>query len=354
MKLLTVIPYCQKDLDITAKLLELIHELANVIVPIESPLLLAADSAVSRSDIDAIAAVARKTFPWVKTMIVPVPSNGWAPTHMFRIIAAQINASYRLPFFWMEPDCIPLKRDWLARLEEAYDNCPRRYLGALVNQSADPSLPSVHMTGCGIYPNDAIVDFRTIEGLNTQAWDIAGAKLIVPKAEHTPLIQHYWGMKDLPPVFVAQKLPDSPKNHLTMDFIRPDAVVFHRSKDGKLVDLVMGRLRKPTSNPEYSTASPLHFPAGELQPGTFEETSPVKEVEPDGKSPGWGATVETFKKMADGSWVCGQTGQILSDKEYSERIERLKGTFAKVEPAKPKPAPKQQKKTPAPTPVTTQ
>lgn len=243
MKLLTIIPYCTNDLPITTKLLEWINELAATDVFTNGPLLLAADSAVPRSDIDRLAAIARKSWRWVRTMIVTVPADGWAPTLMFRTISSHVVANYRLPFFWMEPDCIPLVPSWLRQLQDAYEECPKRYMGALISQTEDPALPAVHMTGCGIYPNDAIEDFMTIKDLKTQAWDIVSAPTIVPRCENTQLIHHFWGLKDLPPVFVDQRLPDSPKNHVTLDFIRKDAVLFHRSKDGKLIDLLRASFR---------------------------------------------------------------------------------------------------------------
>jgi hypothetical protein len=265
MKLLTIIPYCTNDLPITTKLLEWINELAARDIFTNGPLLLAADSAVPRSDIDRLAAIARKSWRWVRTMIVTVPADGWAPTLMFRTISSHVVANYRLPFFWMEPDCIPLVPSWLRQLQDAYEECPKRYMGALISQTEDPALPAVHMTGCGIYPNDAIEDFMTIKDLKTQAWDIASALTIVPRCENTQLIHHFWGLKDLPPVFVHQRLPDSPKNHVTLDFIRKDAAVFHRSKGGELIDLLRQKLHReiPTISRGKEAASNIVGPGGE-------------------------------------------------------------------------------------------
>lgn len=67
------------------------------------------------------------------------------------------------------------------------------------------------------------------------AFDIATAPVVVPQATNTPLIQHFWGKKNLPPTFAPEKLPDSPVNTFTLANLNPDAVVFHRNKDVTLL-----------------------------------------------------------------------------------------------------------------------
>jgi hypothetical protein len=71
-----------------------------------------------------------------------------------------------------------------------------------------------------------------------QAWDIGCAEAVVPKSADTKLIQHYWGLPELPPVFVKARDADSPKNFLTLDFIKPEAVIFHRDKTHSLLPLL--------------------------------------------------------------------------------------------------------------------
>ena len=83
--------------------------------------------------------------------------------------------------------------------------------------------------------------YNEIETLKTEnvAWDIEAAASIVPRAEDTKLIRHFWGTKEQPPVFVDERKPDSPPNHQAIEFaFRDGAVLFHRSKDGTLIDLL--------------------------------------------------------------------------------------------------------------------
>ncbi len=55
---------------------------------------------------------------------------------------------------------------------------------------------------------------------------------LVPMAQHTPLVQQFWGPSyDMPPVFVTARTEADPPNAVTLDFVRNDAALFHRVKD---------------------------------------------------------------------------------------------------------------------------
>lgn len=239
--LLIVLPYCTKDVDLAD---ELIRWVSEIHTPTAAGILLAADDKVPRDRIESIQKIAKATFNFAKTMLIPVAEGGWPPNTMFLRVAHQINEQYRWPFFWMEPDCVPLVPDWLEQLENNYNECPKRFMGALITQDKDPSLPKVHLTGCAIYPRDCYDIFEKIESIKSgqQAWDIGGASEVVPRSANTKLIQHYWGLPDLPPAFVKARAPDSPKNFLTLDFLKPESVIFHRDKTHSLIPLLRSRL----------------------------------------------------------------------------------------------------------------
>ena len=68
------------------------------------------------------------------------------------------------------------------------------------------------------------------------------------RSHNTPLIQHFWGKPDLAPTFREVKGEHDPENTIPMGFIKPEAVLWHRSKDGTLIDLL--RARKNTETPK--------------------------------------------------------------------------------------------------------
>lgn len=255
--ILVVLPYCQRDAAIAR---ELVSWMAELNTPRAAAILLAADSTVPRETIVEIAEIAKKTFQFVKTMLVPVSAGGWPPNKMFLAITNQINEQYRLPFFWMEPDCIPLTPGWLEELENEYGECPKRFMGPIIQQDSNPGLPKEHLTGCSIYPSDAYLLFKGMEAVKSgqQAWDMAGAALIVPRSMNTNLIFHFWGQPDLAPTFVIKKEAgkEYPRNCFDLTRIPLGAVVMHRNKDGTLIKAL--REIHKINNPSIPPPAPAH------------------------------------------------------------------------------------------------
>jgi hypothetical protein len=252
--ILVVIPYHSADLEITRKLIAWIAELGSCK---PHSLLFAADSAIPQETMRELMDAARPVFHSVKTMIitVPKPAEGqrvWPPNIVFLAVANQVHQLYKFPFLFLEPDAIPIYAGWIDDIAEEYAECPARFMGSIVKQVGQPGLPSEYLNGVAVYPNDAIEVFEKIASVkdSSQAWDIGSASVVVPRAMNTKLIAHFYGEKDLPPMFVQAKLPDSPKNHVTLDFVPMEAAIFHRSKDGKLIDLLMARRKSATPIPE--------------------------------------------------------------------------------------------------------
>lgn len=236
--LLVVLPYHSGDFEIAKKLLDWIVELGSCK---PHSLLLAADSAVPQSTMRELMDIVRPMFHKVETMIVTVPANAaWPPNSMFLQAANQVKENYKHDFLWMEPDSIPIYPGWLDDIAEEYGECPKRFMGSIIHQEGQIGLPADYLNGVAVYPNDAIEILNNLPTVKdgTQAWDIGSASAVIPKAMNTNLIYHFFGTKEMPPVFVSAKMPDSPKNHVTLDFVPLGAALFHRSKDGKLIELL--------------------------------------------------------------------------------------------------------------------
>jgi hypothetical protein len=249
MKILPVIAYHKGDIDITKKLLTWIKDLHDLgKVDKNRTCLMVSDASISDEEKLVVGKMAKAAFGRARTILV-APSGPHAPTSVFLAAAEWIYKCVKGPFLWLEPDCIPLSWNWLGDIENAYKVSPMRFMGPLIRQQSDPTLPSVHLTGCSVYPSDAFLLYDEIETLKTAnvAWDIESASAIVPRCEDTKLIRHFWGTKEQPPLFVDERKPDSLPNHQAIEFaFRDGAVLFHRSKDGTLIDL----LRKKYSTVE--------------------------------------------------------------------------------------------------------
>ncbi len=253
MKLICVLPYCNSDHASATRLLEWIRELDT---KVDHALLLAADDAVPMDTKRSIDALGKSVFASSETIMhkCPQPVNGnyHAPAAMmFSRTAGHIVTCYKpWPWLWMEPDCVPLKSGWLDALADEYEKSPKRYVGPIAKVKQDGVPPTV-MFATAIYPHDATVALTNFcDG--KKAFDMAFSDYVVPRASHTPLIQHIWGAVDDPPTFKASKSESDGKNVGTLAAISKEAVLFHRNKDGSLMDL----LRNPPPITEEQPAEP--------------------------------------------------------------------------------------------------
>lgn len=151
------------------------------------------------------------------------------PNSSFRQVAWDSYMNKKGPFFWCELDCVPLRKDWLDRLEAEYKTCGKPFMGAQVLIETVPE----HMSGNAIYPTNVpeeapLLVMRTEWTPKGQpksfelAFDVAGARDVLPKAYWTNLIQHKFRYKG----FESREEFDS--------VIDPNAVVFHSCKDGSI------------------------------------------------------------------------------------------------------------------------
>lgn len=200
--------------------------------------LLVADAAVQWSDCSRALDLARDCFKSAELICTDKPLLGWpqASNAMFLLAASHVYSTRGQPFFWMEPDCIPLKAGWLDAIEDGHKKCGKPFMGAFVH-SQNPTLPKVSLAGCAVYPPDT---FQRLQGVFPckRAWDVDTASVVIPQAANTLLIQHFFGQIDLAPTFALHKTPYSPINTFTLENLHPNAVVFHRNKDGTLLRIL--------------------------------------------------------------------------------------------------------------------
>lgn len=270
--LLVVIPVHSGDIDLAYKLVSWIGLLdQEVRIAKNRNLLIAADGKLSSDDrLVSLKQAAMDVFKNVRTMIVNVPDDrqGWpkGPNYMLQAIANQIQQTCKLPWLLLEPDCTPLNYNWLQSLETAYHEAPKLFMGDTVTgKIGDKTMK--HMSGVAIYPPNALSHLGETAFLD-QAFDIALAAKLAPKFTDTPLIQHYWGT-NVPPTFVTQRsLTDAP-HVVDVSIIEAEALLFHRCKDGSLIQILADMLLNdrsqtkvedvvpPAINPQVEEAPPV-------------------------------------------------------------------------------------------------
>jgi len=189
--------------------------------------------------------------------------SGWPPVHgwpqgsnsLLRMALSMADDKKSGPWIWLEPDAIPLKRGWLDAIRKEYTACGKRYMGN-VYVCDNPQLPNRLMSGIGVYPADAkeeLEHFTTTQ----YAWDVEAARFLVENCAHTKLIHHFWGIMGMPPTFAAARTSESPPNTFTLESIHKDAVIFHRNKDGTLLELLKQLNSMTVPMPEVETLASI-------------------------------------------------------------------------------------------------
>lgn len=183
--------------------------------------------------------------------------------NLFSQTANHIAKSYRWPWLWLEPHCVPLKPDWREQLAKAYDDQPRAYFGPHIRIKRGAA-EQVFLSRTAIYPVRAVIDLEKHCTTN-MPFEQASAVDVVPKSTKNRLIQRmdFNGLADL-------------------DKIRPDAVLLDNDRTGELVEkLIEETPHIATTGHSNLIIKHSSFPA--WQSDKFIEVPPRKRGWPKGK-----------------------------------------------------------------------
>jgi hypothetical protein len=143
------------------------------------------------------------------------------------------------PFFWLEPDCIPVVPDWLDLIADEYKRGGKPFMGAIVEP--DSHLGRIgrvprHMTGNAIYPDKPYkLAPKIMEATNT-CWDVLAASQILPQCHPTTLIQHDW------------RRPEIQNRQELSKILLPNTALFHSDKYGA-IPRILGSDKAPPPPP---------------------------------------------------------------------------------------------------------
>ena len=153
----------------------------------------------------------------------PFPAEHWpqGPNWSFAC-ASQWCHSQKWDFLLLEPDCVPLRPGWLQGIEREYRGCGRAFMGHYEPPGPDHQM---HLAGVAVYQWETYQ--RTHVHELHRAWDVALGPTLVAEAHQSKTIQQDWGKWNEPPTF---------RRTTDLERIRPDALLFHRNKDGTLIE----------------------------------------------------------------------------------------------------------------------
>ena len=215
-QLLIVLGFNAGDAVLAERLMDWCYEL-NGRQPIDHPILLVAAPNAHAELQEKVKLAAEVAFEHVE--LVPIGGQIGEKVdggnRLFKAGAFVAFNNYRAPWLWLEPDCVPLRKEWLSELQSAYEEQPRRFFGPHAKFGKD--FERMLMCKTSIYPHDALNDLSgycdSIVPFNQMA-----AETIVTRSTKCRLIQQgdIRGAEDF-------------------SKIRPDAVLLHSDKTGQLI-----------------------------------------------------------------------------------------------------------------------
>jgi GT2 family glycosyltransferase len=220
-----VLPFYDGDYEQLLNLLEWVKQLGGAK---GHTALLVADGGMDWTKALRAVELAKESFASAELIASEMSVTGWpgGPNAMF-LTAAKYQRN-KSPWLWMETDAAPLNAAWMDLIAGEYALYGKPYMGHIY-QCNQSGLPSRLMSGIGVYPASAYDLFGPwMEKNMATAFDVALAHEVLKQAAHTNLIHHFWGQQRMSPSFgpAGWKLEQIPSA----------AVVFHRCKDGTLLD----------------------------------------------------------------------------------------------------------------------
>jgi len=166
--------------------------------------------------------------------------------------------------WWLESDCVPLRRTWLFDAQNEYMRSGKAFWGTLVptrgysinaNGELTPSYNGHHMVGAGVWPVDFVRRTNLLQTVDQMRYDLGNRALppIVPFDIHfhmevlrdcceTTTIQHNWSTMNYRLEggrVVCDITPDKPDYTERARPLRRGINVLHGCKDGSLHKLVL-------------------------------------------------------------------------------------------------------------------
>lgn len=287
--MITVLNYCHTDRDQALNLLRWIGQLGGVS---NHEIILQSNQQVLRDGTqNELIVEAKKHFGNVEHFTPftedergwpQSPNHGWleAVIHMRELFAKRAANSVLPAWLWLEPDCVPIKSNWLDALEAEYKEANKGFLAAEVTH------PRRRLSGVALYP--AIVSrylrHRRLGDLSTRsdkgdAWDAYYSPEWIEFTHFTKLIQQmHWHSPEVAPTFPDQD---------SLSIIHPETLLWHRCKDGTLIERLQERII-PALPPVVEVASeverkPVYTPPPAPEPVIDEEKelmrAKIKEME---------------------------------------------------------------------------
>ena len=212
----------------------------------------------------------KKSFPEVGRIFAQDGFNGWplGPNQMFSDASTHCYR-YQEPWYFWEPDCVPMAKDWVDKLEKEFKTEPNKIMGSLVGGGMASNGKNVYklIVGSAIYPAKFLdycglaaslynynVAYRT-SGVVPEPWDVRCRWVFLEHGRNTELIKSYWKSvnyqwKDGKIVFFAEDPEAQAIQGVTCPdrIVSNEALVVHGCKDGSLHKMAIAGFPMPSDS----------------------------------------------------------------------------------------------------------
>lgn len=228
MRTLIALPFCADNAVQAEKLLDYLHH-ANT--GLHDSVLLCAGADVHAEMRERIKISAGLVFKRVyevelRPMADPQSAKFIQINNAFRQTAEYIQDNFVWPFFWLEPDCVPVYGGSLMDLAAQYEQQPKGYFGTQMKILNESKEERFFMARVGFYPNNAHAQIFTPD-IKRGPFEIAAGDSIHPRMTATKAIQQ-----------------TSILTEADLSKVREDALLVHGDKQGHFLR------SRPTNKPE--------------------------------------------------------------------------------------------------------
>lgn len=233
-----VLAFCDRDAHMAVKLLNWITDLG----PVDRELVLVYDRGMPSKVVNPVLEAADRAFGTVYKHQLPRSGAGWPGSNNFvwSHICRLMKPRGR-PWLLLETDLAPCRTDWVEALEKEYSTARKPFMGSWVEYYDI-------MNGAAVYPPDVMEwcpSFFKVDPVKALAYDCFIAPDIIWFSHNaTHLMPHIWFTRaNGRPGGMVTKLPEWTEQ--MVDWVcTHNAVLVHRCKDERLIDLLRKRLTK--------------------------------------------------------------------------------------------------------------
>lgn len=232
---IVVLPACDKDVTM---LIKNVHWMAHLGGCHAYDAVISMDESMNQIIGKQLIEAAESVFASVRVMRYQRPPHTgwpWPANWAFQCTAWYALEELQRPFFWMEADCVPLKKGWLEAWFAEYRSCGKPLMGSIVNGRG-------HLNGTAIYPYNFAELSPTAMRSSGVAWDWEMRAETIHLSHHSRLLCHVWGIENgMPSPYGGTAATFSEQSQVDR-WVCPESVLFHRNKDGSLQELLKQRM----------------------------------------------------------------------------------------------------------------